>query len=68
MSKRIGLTMSDELVDMVDKFAKLNNVSRAAAICVLCSQALTQSQAIETFTKMMNVYDTGEKGTQLPGK
>ena len=60
MSKRIGLTMSEELVTMVDKFANLNNISRAAAICVLCSQALTQSEAITTFKRMLDMSDKNE--------
>ena len=58
LSKRIGLTMSDELVRMVDKFADLNNISRAAAICVLCSQALSQSDALETLKRMMDAAET----------
>ena len=57
-TKRIGLVMSDELVSMIDGFAELNNISRSAAICVLCSQSLTQTQALETFSKMMRVYDS----------
>ena len=54
MSKRIGLTMSDELVRMIDKFADLNSITRAAAICVLCSQSLAQSDALETLKRMMD--------------
>lgn len=65
MSKRVAVTMSDELASMVDKFADLNNISRAAAICVLCSQALAQSDALNTLKRMM---DSAEKMTSVPEK
>ena len=59
-TKRIGLVMSDELVAMIDRFAELNNISRSAAICVLCSQSLTQSEALTTFKRMLEMADKVE--------
>lgn len=56
MSKRLQLTMSDDLVSLVDQFAKFNGISRAAAVSVLCSQALSQSNAMQAMSDMMKVY------------
>lgn len=61
MSKRLQMTMSDELMTLVDKFAKFNGISRAAAVSVLCSQALSQSNAMQTMSELMQAYNE-EKG------
>ena len=61
MSKRLQMTMSDELMTLVDKFAKFNGISRAAAVSVLCSQALSQSNAMQTMSELMQAYNK-EKG------
>lgn len=61
MSKRLQMTMSDELMVLVDKFAKFNGISRAAAVSVLCSQALSQSNAMQTMSELMQAYNE-EKG------
>jgi hypothetical protein len=55
------MTMSDELMVLVDKFAKFNGISRAAAVSVLCSQALSQSNAMQTMSELMQAYNE-EKG------
>lgn len=74
MSKRLQMTMSDELMGLVDKFAKFNGISRAAAVSVLCSQALSQSNAMQAMSDMMKVYKTETEKNQLingeanPGK
>ena len=60
MSKRVVLTMSDELVNLVDRFASFNNISRAAAVSVLCSQALSQTEALTTFKRMLEMADKVE--------
>lgn len=57
-TKRVGLVMSDELVAMIDSFARLNNISRSAAICVLCSQSLSQTQALDTLKRLMDGCDS----------
>lgn len=68
MSKRIGLVMSDELVSLIDGFASLNNISRSAAICVLCSQSLSQSQALDTLKRLMDNCDSLPKEVSPPSK
>lgn len=65
-TKRVGLVMSDELVAMIDRFAELNNISRSAAICVLCSQSLSQSQALDTLKRLMDGCDTMSKDASPP--
>lgn len=47
MSKKFLVTMSDDLLIMVEKFAKLCGIPRSSAICVLCSQALADNKVIE---------------------
>jgi hypothetical protein len=61
VSKRLQMTMSDELMGLVDKFAKFNGISRAAAVSVLCSQALSQSNAMQAMSDMMKVYQEEAK-------
>jgi len=75
MSKRLQISMSDDLVGLVDQFAKFNGISRTSAISVLCSQALSQSNAMQAMSDMMKVYkDEALKKTVLldgslaPGK
>lgn len=60
--------MSDELVSLIDGFAALNNISRSAAICVLCSQSLSQSQALDTLKRLMDGCDSLPKEVSPPNK
>lgn len=53
MSKRFAFTMSDELAKMIEDYATLNNISKAAAISVLCSQSLTQNKAFSMLPDLM---------------
>jgi len=62
MSKqRLQLAMSDDLLSLVDKFAKSSGISRAAAVSVLCSQALSQSEAIHTMSELLEAYKREEE-------
>jgi hypothetical protein len=45
--------MSDELAKMIEDYATLNNISKAAAISVLCSQSLTQNKAFSMLPDLM---------------
>lgn len=63
MSKRFTFTMSDSLAAAVDEFAEANNISRAAAVSVLCSQSLQQTQALNTMRRMVDYVD---RAGQLP--
>lgn len=56
MSKRFSFTMSDELAKMIEDYASLNNISKAAAISVLCSQSLTQNKAFSVLPELMAIY------------
>lgn len=64
MSKKIQVTMSDDLLTMVEKFAKVSGIPRASAVCVLCSQALANSQAIEALSGLVEAYKTEQKKTE----
>lgn len=74
MSKKIQLTFSDELLVLVDQFAKFNGIARSAAVSVLCSQALSQSNAMQAMSDMMKVYNEeiaknkALGGNAVPGK
>lgn len=61
MSKKIQVTMTDDLLAMVEKFAKVSGIPRASAVCVLCSQALANSQAIEALSGLVEAYKTEQK-------
>lgn len=56
MSKRLQMTMSDDLMALVDRFAKFSGISRAAAVSVLCAQALSQSKAVDTMSELLVAY------------
>lgn len=66
MSKKLQLTFSDELMVLVDQFAKFNGIARSAAVSVLCSQALSQSNAMQAMSEMMKVYKSESEKNQLP--
>ena len=74
MSKKIQLTFSDELMVLVDRFAKFNGIARSAAVSVLCSQALSQSNAMQAMSDMMSLVKAEndkivmEKGSTDQGK
>ena len=74
MSKKIQLTFSDELMVLVDRFAKFNGIARSAAVSVLCSQALSQSNAMQAMSDMMSLVKAEndkmvtEKGSTIQGK
>lgn len=65
MSKKLQLTFSDELMAMVDQFAKFNGIAKSAAVSVLCSQALSQSNAMQAMSDMMKVYKNETDKNQL---
>jgi hypothetical protein len=44
-SKRLQITMSEDLTNLVDQYAKSCGISRAGAVSVLCAQALSQNKA-----------------------
>jgi len=74
VSKKIQLTFSDELMVLVDRFAKFNGIARSAAVSVLCSQALSQSNAMQAMSDMMSLVKAEndkivmEKGSTDQGK
>ena len=47
MPKKFLITMSDDLLAIVEKYAKLASVPRSSAICVLCAQALANNNVID---------------------
>lgn len=65
MSKKLQLTFSDDLMILVDQFAKFNGIARSAAVSVLCSQALSQSNAMQAMSDMMKVYKAETEKKQL---
>lgn len=65
MSKKLQLTFSDELMVLVDQFAKFNGIARSAAVSVLCSQALSQSNAMQAMSDMMKLYKSETEKNQL---
>lgn len=66
MSKKIAVTMPDDLLSMVEKFAKLSGIPRASAVCVLCSQALANNRAIDVLSGVVEAYRT-EQDKQKQG-
>lgn len=62
MSKKIQVTMTDSLLAMVEKFARLSGIPRASAVCVLCSQALANNQAIDALSGFVEAYKAEQKG------
>ena len=60
---KIGVTMSDTLGKQVEEFAAQLNISRAGAVCVLCSQALSQNKAFTALPELLDAYKK-EQGKQ----
>jgi len=61
MSKRFSFTMSDELAKMIDDYSSLNNISKAAAISILCSQSLLQDKAFRALPELLQAYKNTQK-------
>lgn len=70
MSKRVQITMSEDLLSRVEKYAKFTGIPRATAICVLCSQALAQTRTVDVLGDVVEAYKETQKrmgdGTDAP--
>lgn len=64
MSKKIQITMSEDLLARVEKFAKYTGIPRATAISVLCSQALAQDRTVDTLSDIVAAYHDVQKRSQ----
>ena len=51
---RLNVNLEDKMMDRIDEYAKEMNITRTAAITVLCSQALDYQQVINSLPRLID--------------
>jgi len=54
---RITIQLDSEVLKQVDEYAKMNGLTRAGAVSVLCMQTIQQNKAMEAMDKMKGLEE-----------
>jgi metal-responsive CopG/Arc/MetJ family transcriptional regulator len=69
-TKKVTISMQPEMHEKVDAYAKKIGINRSAAICVLISNALEQSEAVEFAGQLPTIMEEFQamitKANKLP--
>ncbi len=55
--KKLAVNVDESLIDKIDLYAKSMHINRTSAVAVLLTQALDVKENMETFKKMVEVYE-----------
>lgn len=55
--KKLAVNVDEILIEKIDTYAKSMHINRTSAVAVLLTQALDVKENMETFKKMVEVYE-----------